>query len=157
MDNKKYSGVGVGSTSIIMIFVVLCLTTFSVLSLTSANVGKRYSEKLKINANQKIDAQNEANQLLIKIDMILLDASRDLINYEATVQTISSLDGVKVTNQTDAYIASFDIPINKTRFLSVELKIPSSPSDERYEIIKWITTSTEADYDENPDKIWDGN
>ena len=116
-----------------MIFVVLCLTTFSVLSLTSANVGKRYSEKLKINANQKIDAQNEANQLLIKIDMILLDASRDLINYEATVQTISSLDGVKVTNQTDAYIASFDIPINKTRFLSVELKIPSSPSAERYE------------------------
>lgn len=157
MDKRKFSGIGVGSTSIIMIFVVLCLTTFSILSLVTSNVAKKYTEKSIAFTTSDYEAQNEANQTLEKIDNILLNAQNDALNYDSNVMILSGIDGVKIISQPDGYIASYDIPITESRYLSIELKIPLYPSDVRFSIIKWAETPFEADYEGEPNKVWDGN
>ncbi|MFA5657952.1 MAG: hypothetical protein WC900_01565, partial [Oscillospiraceae bacterium] len=67
MTKKKYHGVGIGSTSIIMIFVVLCLTTFSLLSFSSANSGWKFAERSSDQTVRYFKAQNAANDKLAEI------------------------------------------------------------------------------------------
>lgn len=44
-EKKGRFGIGVGSLSILMVFVILCLTSFAALSLVSANADRRLSQK----------------------------------------------------------------------------------------------------------------
>ena len=44
MKKRTQMGLGVGASSILLIFVLLCLTTFATLSLVSAQADARLSE-----------------------------------------------------------------------------------------------------------------
>ena len=70
---KKYEfKVSTGITSIMMIFVVLCLTAFGVLSYTSANADIKLSMK---NADSKLEyyqAECRLNEKICHIDGIIV-------------------------------------------------------------------------------------
>lgn len=152
--NKKITGFGVGASSIIMIFVVLCLTTFSLLSFSSARSSLRLAEKSKDYNSAFGTAELKANQTLSKIDEKLATAQKSF-DYGSEVISLSSIDGVKVTFNGNNYKVSYSVPVLKTTFLNVELSVPANPSAYRYNIVKWNTSSTEKEYD-NGDNIWDG-
>ena len=67
MDNRQPSHksiISTGTTSIVLIFVMLSLLTFSVLSLVSAQANLRLSRKSADRTTAYYEAENQANDIL---------------------------------------------------------------------------------------------
>lgn len=47
MNKKKYPVVNIGTTSILTVFVILCMVTFAALSLLTANRNARYNDQVQ--------------------------------------------------------------------------------------------------------------
>ncbi|MDF1494714.1 hypothetical protein [Caproiciproducens sp. CPB-2] len=77
MRRKGNFHLGVGASSILMIFVVLCLTTFGVLSYVTANADNKISTKNAETVENYYAATAIAEQKLQKIDEALLSARED--------------------------------------------------------------------------------
>ena len=157
MTKIKYHGVGIGSTSILMVFVVLCLTTFSVLSYSSANSTRKFSEKTAEQTVYYNLANTEANERLAEIDLFLYNLPSNAELYNSGMANIIKLDGVILKENYDYFIVSFRVSITEMSSLNVELAVPFSPQDERYSITKWSTESEMFNYADQPGNIWDGN
>lgn len=71
MDRKMKMSVGIGGPSIIMIFVILCLTTLSALSLMTANAEWKLTNKAAHAAADYYSADCEAEELLASADASL--------------------------------------------------------------------------------------
>ena len=65
-ENKR-SAASVGITSFVLIFVMLCLLTFSVLSLATARADLRLSRRSADRTSAYYDAENRANDILLDI------------------------------------------------------------------------------------------
>ena len=73
-NNKKSQGsfhIGTGITSIIMVFVVLCLTVFGVLSFAIASSDYKLSKKSSDNIKAYYDAIRAENSILAQINEVL--------------------------------------------------------------------------------------
>ena len=64
MDKKKNFPMNIGLSSILLIFVVLCLVSFSILSIVSANADKKLSQKVMNRSIAYYNACNEAETML---------------------------------------------------------------------------------------------
>ena len=60
-EQKKKPIIGIGTTSIVLIFVMLCMLTFSVLSLATAQADLRLSRKSAERTTAYYDAENRAH------------------------------------------------------------------------------------------------
>ena len=60
-------GIGIGGVSILAVFVILCLTTFAALSLTSAQAGLTLAQKTAQAARSYYDADLAAEQRLAQL------------------------------------------------------------------------------------------
>ncbi|MBR0598855.1 hypothetical protein [Sinanaerobacter chloroacetimidivorans] len=70
--NKKFQmGVGLGGPSIIMIFVVLCLSTLGALSLVTANADWKLTQKAAEAVTAYYHADCEAEEILASADATL--------------------------------------------------------------------------------------
>ncbi len=61
---KKPMGVHVGSATLVMVFAIICLTIFAVLSVITANNGKKLAEKAADSVTNYYAADGEAVALL---------------------------------------------------------------------------------------------
>lgn len=71
MNKNRKSFLSTGMTSIVLIFVLLCLLTFSVLSLVSAQADLRLSRKNADRTAAYHEAENKANDILHEISVCL--------------------------------------------------------------------------------------
>ena len=71
MDKKLNMSIGIGGPSIIMIFVVLCLTTLAALSLMTANADWKLTLKTAEAITDYYVADNEAEEILASADTSL--------------------------------------------------------------------------------------
>jgi len=123
---KEISGLQIGTSSLILIFVVLCLTIFSVLSLMSATNEMRLAQKSLTTVAQYYEADSLAEMKLKEIDQAIKDA-RSLKtqlgeNYDPATGKIY-----------------YEIPINENLVLCVELQVINGAKhgEKRYNILKW--------------------
>ena len=65
-ENRR-SVTSIGITSFVLIFVMLCLLTFSVLSLATARADLRLSQRSADRTTAYYDAENRANDILLEI------------------------------------------------------------------------------------------
>nr|WP_319489614.1 hypothetical protein [uncultured Caproiciproducens sp.] len=77
MKRKGDFHLGVGASSILMIFVVLCLTTFGILSYVTANADNKISTKNAETVESYYTGTVAAEEKLQKIDMALVSAKED--------------------------------------------------------------------------------
>ena len=162
---KKGGGsFNVGASSILVIFVLLCLTTFSTLSMISANADYKLTAKAVESAQNYWTANNQAQQVLADIDkrltenyekaqndneffiMTMTDLAANRLSSD--IATITGVDGTG-----NAY--SFIIPVGETQELYVEFALEHSPA--HFRKTAWLLRSTvnQADFEENID-LWDG-
>jgi len=136
-------GGGIGSASIVLIFTVLCLTIFAVISLIPA-----LTEQNLIKAEVQLVKDYYAADLLAEriLDEILL----------AEVQNSEKIMGIEISSYWDwdllAERVSFVCPISETRELYVAVEI----GEDFYDILTWrvrITTEWEPDDRLN---VWPG-
>ncbi len=77
MSRKGNLHLGVGASSILMIFVVLCLTTFGILSYVTANADNKLSTKNAETVESYYASAAVAEGKLQKIDTALVSAGED--------------------------------------------------------------------------------
>lgn len=90
----------IGASSLLVIFLILCLVTFAILTLTSAKSDADFAEKLAYHKTNYYAACNTAESTLDKIDAILADAwqlsdtdtGKNSINNDSSQPDLSSND-----------------------------------------------------------------
>lgn len=70
MSGKRSTGVNVGGSSILVIFILLCLTTFATLSMVSANADLKLTEKAASATQEYYAADAQAERTLAVIHSI---------------------------------------------------------------------------------------
>lgn len=160
--NKGF-GINVGSSSILMIFVLLCLVTFSTLSLVSANADYKLTAKTVESVSGYYEADAKAELLLASIDEKLIGIAKDAssgrrFGPEILSETLSGLNGVTVTQQDEELLIGFQVNIDDRRALQVSLRpvFPLRETEKRYTIAAWQVIQT-AEWESNDNlTVWDG-
>lgn len=146
MKKQTFPVTNIGSVSLLMVFIVLCLVTFATLSLSSATSDYRFSQNIATHNTQYYDASNKASLQLKEIDKLLLTAyqtnSSDYFNAAAKlIQSESDLTAeFSLKNSTITYQET----VNDNRSLKVVLTLnkPGNFSNGFYRITSWQETST---------------
>lgn len=138
--NRKFKGFGmnVGTSSILLIFVTLCLVSFATLSLVSANADRKLSTKVADRTIAYYNACNKAEESIASIDATLKQVYSQVENKNEYFAQVG-------------YSKTYAIPISELQTLNVHLSIlySENSSGSFYEINTWkIITTGELDYDD---------
>lgn len=174
MTQRKGFG-GMGASSILMIFVVLCLTTFSVLSLVSARADMRLTRKQQQAVESYYAADAQADVLLREIDEALLMARADTARYaqgettefdlsadmeiqaayeQLTARRLAQLD---ILEQSDSRSAVFVLPAGEDRQLRTQVEILPLTDAVRYRVVSRRVENKAGEWDDGDDwNLWTG-
>lgn len=121
MNNKKKRyGISVGTSSILVIIVVLCLVCFAGLSIVSANADYKLSSKLAERTTSYYQASSLANEEFAKINNAF---------YDFYLKSADSDEYYKKIKESYSDSLTFSYPISSTQALSVSVE-PVYPDDE---------------------------
>ena len=137
MDNRRTRTpvISTGAASIVLIFVMLSLLTFAVLSLVSAQADLRLSQKSAGRTTDYYAAENQAGDVLLGLLRAQAEDAGSLADYAA--QAGVSLAGDR---------AAYEVPLGEDQALAVEVLLPADGQD--LQIIRWQAVSR---YDWAPD------
>lgn len=146
MKNKHQLPLGIGISSILSIFVILCLLTFAVLSFVSANADNKLVQKNTAHTKEVYEAENLANEQIARIDSILEATyqSSDSSNYlEQVQQNLTSLDGLSFPSKDQV---AYEIKVNEHQTLQVVLLLNSEvqKGESFYQIETWKLANTQT-------------
>lgn len=136
---KNDFSLNIGTSSILFIFVILCLVCFSVLSLASAMSDYNLSLRVSSNSTAYYEACNEAEQMLADADRTLSKLYSTGISRTGYFEQV----GRKKT---------FAIPVTDIQTLNIEIKIlyPASSGEPFYEVTFWkLETTGSLEYDDS--------
>lgn len=85
---KRSMGVQVGAISIIMIFVLLCLTVFAVLTLQTAQADARLSQKAAEHNTRFYQTDAQAEELLAELDAALRECYAEATDWEDYLRAV---------------------------------------------------------------------
>lgn len=167
--------VGLGIPTILMIFIVLCLTTLGVLSLTSANSDSKLTDKTEAALLADYQAEQIAEQMLSEIDGCLLQAANDTAVWQQTgVCSKLSVDvSARAKSAQDIYTAlvrtglpdmvsleqdtvAFSVPLSDGRSLQVSVLLKNYQESKRYEITRYRLVTPELINEEEVQQLWPG-
>ncbi len=115
VKKTSYSPINMGISLMLVVFIVLCMVVFSVLSLSTALKDNRYS---KINAENTTEYYAACNQAELNLAEII----ENMVSYA------------------DNEIVEYVVPINDTKSLQVAIEL--HPSQNSYTIKTWKAIST---------------
>lgn len=143
---RSQKGIGTGSASVLVIFVVLCLTSFAALSLVSARADLRLSERTARTLADYYAADYTATALVTQLTGALdtVDPSRGEMGYfnRCAQRLTNQFDGLTI-DRSDGLVARFLVPIDDRRALSAALRVVYPPGDGgRVKPIEWKTVDT---------------
>lgn len=136
MSKQREFRVNVGTSSLLLIFIILCLVAFATLSIVSANADYKLSKKVADRTSAYYEAANQAERYIASIDKTLQGVYESSESEEAYFSTVG---------HTKAYL----VPISDLQSLSIKLEIlyPSAENDTFYRITSWqVITTGELEY-----------
>lgn len=146
MSFQKKSGpefhINVGSSSILLIFVILCLVSFATLSIVSANADAKLSGKVVERTTAYYEACNKAQTDIASMDDTLKAVYADSFDEDEYFMAV----GHKKT-----YI----FPISDLQTLSVSLDIlyPEQAGEPFYRITSWQVITNSSALEEEEDSV----
>ena len=154
-DKKQAPFVNIGSSLLLVVFLVLCLVTFATLSLSSAQSDYSFSSRAAQRRTDYYQACNVAEDVLAQIDAILeksadspaggSDGSRSWMNgLDFTQINGTEFDevGLEIVYDPEAAALSYQIPVNEKQALEVGLVLTPDRDEGYYEIKKWQLVNT---------------
>ena len=152
MDNKR--GMGTGYVTIMLIFALLCLTVFAVLSFQAAYADERLSARAQEYTQQFYTADSRAKEILAQLDGYAAQAAGS--PFFAEEFALEAGGAAAVTPCAEGVRAAYSCEINERQSLSVCVTFFASPDGGRYRIDRWQTTAQDDD-EEAPLGVWDGS
>lgn len=151
MEKKKYPAVNIGSASMLVIFIILCLVTFSLLSVTSSNNDKTYAENIARRTLDYYTASNEAEAQLAQLDKLLAKAyelhGNTYLEQGAAVFDAEAMENLAYPVDISFFpVLSFHVPMNDTQALAVslQLQLPTNNEGKLYKVTSWKEISTDS-------------
>ena len=136
--------ISIGTVSLVLIFTMLCLVTFSVLSLSSAEADMRLSRKSADRVSAYYDAENRMSDVLFRISGCMEQSTDSPEAASWYLGLRSSLEGVDNLTFTDDSHLCCSVPLETDQLLYVVLELvydgPGRPG--HYEILTWEVRST---------------
>ena len=148
-ENKRPAGIGTGYLSIMMIFVVLCLTMLAALSYSAASAEKGYSVKSGDYTREYYAADLEAKRVLAEIDGIAAEYD-DYTDFMFLAE-LDEIDGVEYASLPGKVEISWLTPINERQSISASVRY----SGGGYVITSWQTVSS-SEFESKPLNVWQG-
>lgn len=173
-DKQQSYFVNIGSSSLLVIFLILCLVTFAILSLSSARSDYSFSERLAEHRKEYYEASERAEMIVAEIDAVLAGNAADIdsaglagsVGEESSSETFSkylsglseTLDGVqmdgisvRMEESEGDTIVSFKVPAGGQQALLVALRITDYREHANYyEVKTWKIVSSENRESEQP-------
>jgi len=140
---ERTRGVGVGTISLVMIFAVLCLTVFSMLTLSTSNAEKILADRTAFFVKSYYEADSQATKVRAAI----------LESYKRGVFP-GSLDGIDITYEQTAegIYAAYSCEINDVQELIVRLKL----TGDRDTVLEWRAGYSQDWVFDDSVNVWDG-
>ena len=151
---KKLEFSNFGFSTILLCFVMICVVTFSALSLVSAYSDYKLSQKVADKNSDYYKAQERAYEKLEELDHLALETffvTGSSSDYYSSMKKKTSAYGT-VAEVPDGIVVTFTEEISEDHTLCISLKIchPSKGDDKFIEIIEWKShydkTVPEDDY-----------
>jgi hypothetical protein len=135
MGKRNKLNMNVGIISFMVIFIILCLVTFAILSIVSAKSNMRSAENYANHASYYYTIENMANKELKQIDEQLKSdhqAASSSADYYSRIKNVENINGnIILSNHT----ISFEITYRETK-ISVSLEALYNQKT-YYKITKW--------------------
>lgn len=144
----------IGASSLLVIFLILCLVTFAILTLTSAKSDADFAEKLAHHKTNYYAACNTAESTLDKIDAVLADAwqlsdtdtAAVFTEIETQLTALDSREQLQLSmdfTQSEPTI-SYAVAIDDKQNLCVTLTLTAAPAkgEAYYRISQWQVQSS---------------
>lgn len=139
MRNKSQFSMNIGLPSILLILVVLCLVSFGVLSLVSANSDRKLSQKVLTRSAGYYAVCNEAEETLADIYQKLRTAYQNCAEEASYWEMIQAIP--------EHY--SFSISDLQELQITLTFLYPETSEDDFFEINTWkVVTKDNLEYDE---------
>lgn len=143
MKTRKtsYPPVNIGASLMLVIFIILCMVVFAVLSLSSALKDLDYSEKNALRTSSYYEASNRAEELLAQIDTILAETP----SREERIQKLQTFENVTAAEEGFELVVTYSVPIDEDEILQITLaapfQTPETHVSQRYTIRSWTQCS----------------
>ncbi len=147
-ENKRSKGVHVGTSSILIIFILLSLVTFASLSFLSARSDYLLSCKMASRTTDYYAADTKSAYYTANVEGLLSKHYRTCNSRKEFEQSLAGLfddnDAFTIDTTVSPAIISYTMSISETQNLYVELEghYPTEQDCALYHIVTWRTFST---------------
>lgn len=154
MERKNSGGMNIGTSSILVTFVLLCLVTFASLTYMSARSDYGLSEQTAARTAAYYDANRMAEIYMANIEgqLAKLADKCDGIEeyYDKIPETFSDNESVSIDASNDRVLINYSVAVTESQNLLVSLaaKYPSENDGMLITVEKW-QTQTNSEYIEN--------
>ena len=150
MNKNKRGGVNVGTSSVLVSFVLLCMVSFAALTYLSAHSDYNLSQQTAQRTTEYYEANKMAEIYMANIEGLLSKSLKSCRNagdyYSAIPDLFADNDSVLVSeeeNRDNPVTLSYTVPINDTLELNVTLKAhyPDDEDHSLFSIESWNTAA----------------
>lgn len=152
-SSKKFNFpiTNIGSVTLMMIFIVLCMVSFAALSLSTAASDYQASQRSAKHVKEYYQASNQTEETLVSVDEVLSDAyqhTTDASSYFSRIRSdYADNSDFTLTEDNGKLVISYQTSLNNKQALTTSLQVqyPSkdaSENDSFYKIISWQVVST---------------
>lgn len=168
MNKKRKFSINIGFSSILMVFIMICLVTFATLSLLTSNSDYRLSQKMADKTTAYYEADTTAKNTANIIDQYLAslyENSADAASYYngMNVELIKSnlpdkVYSFLVTYDNETPVISYQVMVSSVQTLHVSLEIhyPQNEEESFYKISQWQTKTSNAPAEEEHLNLFGG-
>lgn len=165
MSGKRSTGINVGGSSILVIFVLLCLTTFATLSMVSANADYKLTQKTADASLLFYEADAAAEEILSEIDGMLTESrgNESTANdyFRDVMSRIELREDITVARTADATLTlGYQVEMSEQQALSVEIAVmhPLPKEGPLYQIKSWkVVNTAPLDMEDEALGLWTGD
>lgn len=145
MQNRHSGGINIGSSLILVIFVLLSLVTFATLSYMSAKSDYRLSKEAADRTASFYDANRMAELYMANVEALLENqyslSSVETQFYEGIERTFAENDNINVVTEDNAVYLEYKVHITNGQNLQVRLRTNyrQNEAEPLFYVEKWAT------------------
>jgi len=151
-------GANVGLISLIMVFMVLCLTVFVALALTSASTDRNLTVRTGQTVTAFYAAQNQSQAFLLELDALLLELNLDAIDateFSAMLpQRLEPLLSDNITFDESLHLLNARWPAGERLYFETEIRVNLPGAETRYSTLSIRTVSVQESFNRPVGNLW---
>ena len=151
-EKSSRNKVSIGASSLILIFIVLCMATFGLLSLSSAQGDLKLARRNADAVKGYYEADNKGQQWLKGVDEVLMEEMGR--GQDSTQCSLEIKDRLGDLYDRETGLISTDIPMDRGRSLRIELVLMCG--EKRYEVKSWYVYNSEEYEIDTSMPVWGG-